>query len=158
MAILWRLVPARHADKPLSGEGARLNGGRWNEIGTSVIYTSEHRSLAALEVLVHLNGTNPINRYKLLSYELHEKLIQEIAASELPRDWRQEPPPYSTAQWGTEWAKKKASVAVAVPSAVIPEEKNIILNTEHPDFGKVTPGTATNFVFDPRLFSSTGAK
>jgi RES domain-containing protein len=153
MVLIWRLVRERHARKPLSGEGAKLNGGRWNEIGTSVIYASEHRSLAALEVLVHLNGTNPTSRYKLLAYELDEAWIHSLPESELPVDWRQEPPSPSTVARGARWIRDKASLALAVPSAVMPEEKNIVLNPEHPDFHKIKVGTPADFVFDPRLFA-----
>ena len=152
MVSIWRLVREHHAKKPLSGEGAKLNGGRWNDVGVSVIYASENRSLAALEVLVHLNGTNPNSRYKLLSYDLDEAMIHYLPEKEFPSDWRQEPPPYSTVEWGTKWARVKQSVALAVPSAVMPEEKNIILNPDHPDFRKIKLGKPSDYVFDPRLF------
>jgi RES domain-containing protein len=154
MVSIWRLVRGPHAKKPLSGEGAKLNGGRWNEAGVSVIYASQYRSLAALEVLVHLNGTNPDSLYKLLSYDLDEAMIHHLPEAELPADWRQEPPPYSTVERGTRWARDKRSVALAVPSAVMPEEKNIILNPDHPDFRKVKLGKLSDYVFDPRLFAS----
>jgi len=142
-----------HAKKPLSGEGAKLNGGRWNEVGVPVIYASEYRSLAALEILVHLNGTNPDSRYKLLSYDLDEAMILHLPETELHADWRQEPPPYSTVERGTRWARGKESLALAVPSTVMPEEKNIILNPGHPDFRKIKLGKPSDYVFDPRLFA-----
>jgi len=156
MVWVWRLVPRRHADDPWSGEGARLYGGRWNAVGVPALYTSEHRSLAALEVLVHLNGTDPTSTYKLLSYELEEGMIDHLPKAELPDDWRQEPPSPSTAAWGSRWAREKRSLALAVPSAVMPEEKNIILNPSHPDRHKVKLGKPADFVFDPRLFAFAG--
>ncbi len=152
MVSIWRLVREHHAKKPLSVEGAKLNGGRWNDVGVPVVYAGENRSLAALEVLVHLNGTNPNGRYKLLSYHLDEAMIHYLPEKELPSDWRQEPPPYSTVARGTKWAREKQSVALAVPSAVMPEEKNIILNPDHPDFPKIKLGKPSDYVFDPRLF------
>ncbi|MEJ0001155.1 MAG: RES family NAD+ phosphorylase [Verrucomicrobiota bacterium] len=153
MAFVWRLVKARFAREPFSGEGGRLFGGRWNNVGVPAIYTSEHRSLAALEVLVHLNGIIPTELYRMISYEIDEAWTQALPAGELPPDWRQEPPSPSTMDWGSQWARDKRSVALAVPSAVIPEEKNIILNPDHPDVGKVKAGPATDFAFDPRLFA-----
>jgi RES domain-containing protein len=152
MVSVWRLVREHHAKGPFSGEGAREYGGRWNEVGVPVIYTSEHRSLAALEVLVHLNGTNPSSRYKLLSYHLDEGLIYHLPEADIPSDWRQEPHPFSTAQRGTRWVRERQSVALAVPSAVMPEEKNIVLNIRHPDIRKVKLGKPCDYVFDPRLF------
>jgi RES domain-containing protein len=149
---LWRLVGEKRADEPLSGEGARLHGGRWNEPGVAVIYTSENRSLAALEVLVHLNGTNLRRRYKLLSYELDERLIEAIPLADMPGNWRLEPPPMWRVARGTKWARAKRSVALQVPSAVLPEEYNVILNTAHPDIAKVKLGPPVDFSFDPRLF------
>jgi len=154
MLAVWRLVREHHANEPLFGEGARRYGGRWNDVGVSVIYTSEHRSLAALEVLVHLNGTNPNSPYQLLSYEVDEAMIHYLPEAELPPDWRQEPPPFSTVQWGTQWARENRSVALAVPSTVVPEEQNIVLNTNHRDIRKIKTGKSTPFVFDPRLFTS----
>jgi RES domain-containing protein len=152
MRFVWRLVGENRAREPLSGEGARLHGGRWNEPGVAVIYTSENRSLAALEVLVHLNGTNPRRRYRLLSYELDDELIETMSLADLPSDWRAEPPPASTVRLGTEWARAGRSVALKVPSAVLPEEYNVILNTAHADIAKVKPGRPVDFSFDPRLF------
>jgi RES domain-containing protein len=151
MILVWRLVRDKYATDPMSGEGARANGGRWNDVGIPLIYTSEHRSLAALEVLVHLSGTRASGIYKMLSYELDEKLIEHLPAKDLPPDWQQEPPPGSTVSWGSRWAREKRSVALAVPSAVLPEEKNIILNPDHPDAARVKPGKTVNFTFDPRL-------
>jgi len=153
MILIWRLVQEKYAREPMSGEGARTYGGRWNEIGIPVIYTSEHRSLAALELLIHLTGTKASGLYKLLSYEFDERLIEPLPVAELPADWRQEPPPVSTAAYGSRWARERRSVALAVPSAVLPEERNIILNPEHSDIGRVKPGKPVDFVFDTRLLA-----
>jgi RES domain-containing protein len=153
MPWVWRLVTQARANDPWSGEGARLFGGRWNEVGVAAIYTSEHRSLAALEVLVHLNGTAPVRAYQLLAYELDEDMIEHLPKSHLPENWRQEPPSNTTTAWGSRWAKERRSLALAVPSAVMPEEKNILLNPDHPDRRKIKLGRPTGFVFDSRLFA-----
>ncbi len=154
MVLVWRLVPHRRASDPWSGEGARLFGGRWNDVGVPVLYASEHRSLAALEVLVHLNGLEPDGIYRLLSYELDEAMIEHLPKAELPADWRHEPPSYATMARGSRWAREGKSLALAVPSTVVPEERNIILNPDHPDRRKVRLGKPVDFTFDPRLFAS----
>jgi RES domain-containing protein len=150
---VWRLVPECHASQPLSGEGAQLNGGRWNEPGVPIIYTSEHRSLAVVELWVHLGGITSKTSYQLQRYELDETLVQEIRETDLPGDWFREPSPRSTARWGTEGVKSGRSLAAAVPSAAVPHEKNILINPAHPRGGEVTAGLSTPFSFDSRLFA-----
>jgi RES domain-containing protein len=153
MVVVWRLVPSRRASDPWSGEGARLFGGRWNEVGIPAVYTSAHQSLAALEVLVHLGGVYPDASYKYLSYELEDSTIHHLSSSELSPDWREEPP-FSTMVLGSKWAREKRSFVLSVPSAVIPEERNFILNPEHPQRGTARVGPALSFSFDSRLFSA----
>jgi RES domain-containing protein len=118
-----------------------------------MIYASEHRSLAVLEVLVHLGGLTPKGAYRLQSYELDEALIQDVRERDLPQDWFEEPSPPSTARWGSDWARSESSLAAAVPSAVIPDEKNILINPAHPRCAEVTSGSSTPFFFDSRLFA-----
>jgi RES domain-containing protein len=153
MVVAWRLVSAPRATDPWSGEGARRYGGRWNEAGVAALYTSEHRSLAALEVLVHLNGIEPSAVYKFLSYEIDDFMIESLPVGDLPAGWRQEPPALRTAGYGSQWVKERRSFALAVPSAVVPEERNIILNPDHPDRRKIRLARPAEFAFDPRLFA-----
>ncbi len=147
----WRIVPAGTADKAFTGEGARLYGGRWNSVGVPVVYASEHQSLAALETRVHIDTTRKIKRYKCFAFHFDEKLMQVFHVESLPEDWQDEPPPPSVQAIGDAWVKAAESVILAVPSVIIPAERNYLINPNHPDFKKIKIKTPTDFAFDPRL-------
>jgi len=145
----WRIVKEKHVATAFSGEGAARTGGRWNSRGTAIVYTSATHALAALETLVHLNP--PVSfTYKVIRLEFNPKLVEHFTAA-LPTDWRTEPPPVSTRRIGDEWARALRSPLLAVPSAIIPQEFNLLLNPAHPDFKKITIQKPLDFSFDPRL-------
>jgi len=150
MACGWRIVPVNRANDAFAGEGARLFGGRWNSPGVAVVYGSEHKSLAALELLVHFNPVAP-NHFKAFPIQFPDSLVETIAVRSLPKDWRQEPPPPSAQHFGNIWAREMRSAVLAIPSIVIPDELNFLLNPRHPDFKKITIGKAEDFSFDSRL-------
>jgi RES domain-containing protein len=150
MATGWRIIPSEHAAKAFDGEGARLNGGRWNSPGVRMIYASEHKSLAALEILVHVNPRRP-RPYTAFSLQWDDSLSERRTVAQLPADWRQSPPGASSAGIGDAWARQSRSAVLAVPSILIPEEWNFLLNPTHPDFRKITIGPPEAFAFDPRL-------
>ena len=150
MAKGWRIVPENRADDAFVGEGARLFGGRWNSPGVSLVYGSQHKSLAALEQLVHFNPLTA-NRFKVFQFQFPDSLIENVSLRNLPKDWRQEPPPPSTQQFGNVWVRELRSTVLAIPSIIIPEEVNYLLNPSHPDFKKITIGKPEDFSFDARL-------
>ena len=146
----WRIVKAAHAELAFTGEGARRTGGRWNSPGVSMVYTSEHKSLAVLEMLAHLYpGDMP--RYLTFRVELDSVLVERWALEKLPPRWREEMPASATRLLGDAWARESRSAALAVPSAIIPEELNLLLNPNHPDSAKIKTAKPTPFAFDPRL-------
>ena len=134
------------------GEGAKLYGGRWNSPGVPVVYASQHKSLAALEVLVHLNP-RLAKRFKVFSFHFPDSLIDRISLDSLPKGWRQEPPPPSTQKFGDAWVRQARSVVLSVPSIIIPEELNYVLNPAHADFRKITIAESQDLAFDPRLLN-----
>ena len=148
----WRVVKEKHVATAFSGEGAAKSGGQWNSRGVPVIYTSATRSLAALETLVHLNPP-VLFRYRIIRIEFNESLVERLARSAWPSDWRAEPPPPSTRQLGDHWVRASRSAILAVPSIIIPDETNYALNPAHPDFKKIVIGRSTPFTFDPRLLA-----
>lgn len=150
MLEAWRIVREKHAATAFSGEGASEYGGRWNLPGTRVAYTSESQSLAALELLVHLNPPY-FFRYKAIRIEFDESLAEELPEKELPPDWTAEPPSLLTQRLGSQWAEGSRSAVLAVPSIIIPEETNYLVNPLHPDFSRIKIGKARDFVFDRRL-------
>jgi RES domain-containing protein len=147
----WRILPEDQAATAFDGEGARIYGGRWNSVGVAMVYASQHKSLAALEVRVHIDTTRKIRRYKSFAFQFDENLMKIIHVESLPKNWQQEPPPPSLQQIGDAWAKAADSPILAVPSVIIPEESNYLLNPKHPDFAKIKIERPTDFSFDPRL-------
>jgi len=131
----------------LDGEGARLHGGRWNSPGMPVVYTAGSRALAVLELLV---WTDP----DTLPAELHLFEIdvpdEAVAVAELPPDW-QRPRHSACRELGDAWAASARTLLLSVPSAVIPEEPNHLLNPAHPGMSSVRVVGSRPFAFDPRL-------
>ena len=134
-----------------SGEGAFLYGGRWNSPGVRVVYTSATQSLAALEMLVHLDDPGDLAalRFAVIPVEVPEVCIGEV--SRLPRNWRTYPAPTTTARIGDAWIASAETPALRVPSAVVRDEWNYLLNPAHPAFSKLKIGKARRFAFDSRL-------
>jgi RES domain-containing protein len=152
MASGWRIVPESRAHDAFIGEGAKLYGGRWNSSGVAVVYGSQHKSLAALELLVHRDLRRP-DRFTAFLFQFPESLVETIPLRALAEDWRQEPPPPSTQQIGDTWTMESRSAVLAVPSIIIPEELNYVLNPAHPEFRKITIGKPQEFAFDARLLT-----
>lgn len=151
MITAWRIFQERHAGHPLSGEGARLHGGRWNSQGFAALYAASSLSLPALEMLVHLRDSPLLFRkYRCLPLTFSEELVEDVAIASLPEDWTRPEHPALKAL-GDEWLRAGRSLALRVPNAVIPLEANYLINPEHPDFGKILVGDVQGFVFDRRL-------
>ena len=146
----FRLCRATHP--PYDGEGARRVGGRWNSRGTRVLYMSENRSLAVLEILVHLSASLP-DRYVLGAAEIPDDVAVEILEdSRLTANWSTLDPhdQEATKRIGDDWVGQQRSVILSVPSVVI-GERNYVLNPAHPDFRRVRFIDAIPFRFDARL-------
>ena len=151
-ATAWRLVKAQHIKSAFDGEGARLAGGRWNKIGILMIYTADSLALAALETIVHLPKNELLEKiFFHIPVRFDTGLAVSLNSADLPQDWDRFPPPDSTQTIGTEWALKKKSVILKVPSTVIRKEFNYLINPQHPDFKKLSIGSAVKFLFDPRI-------
>lgn len=151
--IAWRLVKEAHAAEAFSGEGARRWGGRWNEVGTSVVYASDSLALAALEVFVHLGRAHTALRFVALHLEIADDvLVESRAVTELPANWREEPPPESTRAIGTEWVRRGTSAVLRMPSIIVPVEHNLVLNPAQAQFRSLRIGAPQPFSFDSRLW------
>jgi RES domain-containing protein len=132
------------------GEGAQKSGGRWNSAGVPVVYTSESLSLALVEVLVHLpSGVLPA--YSAIPIEFAEPLVTVVEPGRLPPNWKSYPPPAETQAIGDAWVGAGKSPLLRVPSVVVPDEFNYVLNPSHPAFARVKIGPPRAFPFDPRL-------
>ena len=147
----WRIVKARHAANAFDGEGARLEGGRWNSPGTPVVYTSGSAALAALEMLVHLGRGSILGAYVLIACTFEEALVERPDPKRLPSNWRSYPAPPELQLIGDEWVKAGSSAVLQVPSAVIASESNYLFNPRHRNFKAVRVLSPQTFEFDPRL-------
>ena len=150
----WRIVKRKFVREAFAGEGARRYGGRWNSPGTRIVYTSANPGLAALEVLVHLEDERQLRQhYLVVPVTIPEACVEEVAPDMLPRRWASDPPPATLRHIGDKWVSEGRSVALKVPSAVVPLDFNYLLNPLHRDFAKLQIGTPQKFRFDPRLGS-----
>jgi len=153
---LWRVVLPRRADDALSGEGARRYGGRWNHSGQAAVYTSTTLSLAVLEWLANVDPSDGPAELVAVTYELpKDEPVMRLGANDLPAGLRGYPVPKALQRLGAEWIGTGATVALAVPSVVLPfaEEHNIVLNPTHAGITRVTEHRRERVTLDPRLIS-----
>ena len=148
---LWRVVKRRHTATAFDGKAAQRFGGRWNSPGRRAVYASATKSLAVLEVLVHLDVGRRLPRFVAFTFDVDGTLIESLAAAQLPRQWRTSRGLLATQQIGDEWLASGRSLALAVPSTIVPEELNYLLNPVHPAFGGLKFGPSIPFLLDPRL-------
>ena len=151
MAQVWRLVKEKYADSAFSGEGARQGGGRFNSPGRPVVYTSESLALAELEILVHLPTSRLLDSYVAFRARLPDGAARVLDRASLPSNWRESPVPRSVQAVGDAWLKSESSLALRVPSAVVPAEDNVLINPEHPRFEEVTIDGPLDPDIDDRL-------
>lgn len=144
-------MPPRHASTAFSGEGAIRYGGRWNPPGVRVVYTSSSVALAVLEVLAYRKATKPLPPRLLFRVHLAAGQVRQLEPSALPEDWNAYPYPTSTQRVGAAWVDEGATVALAVPSVLVPQEANVVLNCAHPDFPGLRVEGPEPFPFEPRL-------
>ena len=148
----WRIDSAGRAAQSFSGVGASLEGGRWNSAGVRAVYASEHLAMAAQERYVHMPKPLPGGlRFVKFPIRFGRVAVRRIRPRDLPGDWRAEPVPASTQALGDAWIASGETAVLAVPSVLIPEETNFVLNPAHPDFRVLAVGAPEPFEFDPRM-------
>lgn len=148
--IIYRLTNGDHI-KDLSGTGSKLYGGRWNSIGLNAIYTTENISLAILEILVHVKKYKCPLDYYLLTISIPDSIKQvTINQEKMKKNWKDDPA-YSQFM-GDEFLKTKQSLVLKVPSAIVEQENNFILNPSHADATKIKIISTRLFEFDKRLY------
>jgi len=145
LTTAWRICRRPFAD--LSGDGARLYGGRWNSPGQAVVYAAEAAALAVLEVRVHLDldwSLLPAD-YVLMAIDLGSLAIESL--EETPAD---------PAAFGDDWLEARRSPVLAVPSFLVRESRNLLINVAHPEVGKARIASIRPFSFDERLWPRSG--
>lgn len=149
---IFRLTRAKYS-KELSGKGAAIKGGRWNSIGTELIYCAENRSLAMAEVAVHYNLAMLPNDYMMMTIHCDDSLEKmEVTMSELPPKWNVFPALKRTQIFGDTFVKEGKYALCKIPSVVTQGDHNILINPHHKDFNQIKILTVEPFIFDNRLF------
>lgn len=153
---LWRIAKhtADYVATDLGGGGARVSGGRWNGKGMPVVYAATSIALATLETLAHLGGNIAMRNAFLVRIDVPAsvwKSRQTITAGELDPTWLAEPPGSTSIDAGNAWLAQRACALLQVPSVIVPEEYNVLINPMHPHAGKLSATVVRQYVYDPRL-------
>ncbi|HLR76315.1 MAG TPA: RES domain-containing protein [Balneolaceae bacterium] len=149
--IVWRLAKKIYI-RDLSGEGARIAGGRWNNKGTPLLYTSAHCSLALLEFLANTQKEMLPNNIHFLKLKIPNHCnISSFSRNALPDNWRQYPAPLALARLGTNWCKSMDGPILRVPSVLVPHEANYLLNPQHAQFKQCKIIKESSFKIDFRI-------
>jgi RES domain-containing protein len=147
---LWRITQRKYAlDK--SCAGAAQYGGRWNPIGAPALYCGTSIAITALEKLVHV-GSAPVPPLVLVAVDIPDDAsIYEPGLVELPAGWDALPTSASAQAFGGAWLTRNQELALKIPSAILPEETNTVINPRHPDYPAVKLTVVRPFVFDRRI-------
>ncbi|MCB0462780.1 MAG: RES family NAD+ phosphorylase [Flavobacteriaceae bacterium] len=138
--------------KDLSGEGARLFGGRWNKRGHHMLYTSESLAISVLELLVHLDYSDVNKDFGFIELDIPDHIkIDLIKPAILKQNWRANPPLSFTQDYGSQWLVSQKTLALKVPSAVLPTSFNYLINPKHQDFGELKIIKVGDLDLDSRL-------
>jgi len=152
--IVFRIEREKYLDTALTGIGASMSEGyRWNSLNTRIVYTADTRALATLEISVHLDLSEdlPSDRY-YVEIEIPDEIdIQEVMLEDLPDDWSSKPPTLTTQTIGDDFVNYNDSAILKVPSSIVPQEFNYLINPSHPDSTKIKILSVSKMMFDYRL-------
>lgn len=152
---VWRIAveSPSYAANDLSGTGAKLTGGRWNSKGTPVVYSAANVALATLETVHYLSGGSlPFNRY-LVRIDIPDVVwAARQVLDPLPGGWDAIPAGMSARTAGDAWIASGASALLLVPSVIVPDEYNVLINPQHGDAALMAATTLKHWIYDPRLF------
>lgn len=155
MIHLWRIAtdsPSYTADD-VSGTGAKISGGRWNRQGTAMIYTASNISLAVLETFVHIKaGGLPLNRY-LVRFDVPDAVWKKaLDRTKPPVGWDAIPVGKVSLDEGDNWIRGNVTALMIVPSVIVPDEHNVLINPGHPDMQYIRAVKLKKWTYDPRMF------
>lgn len=151
MRNVYRISKCLYIDD-LRGTGAAAFAGRWHSKGTYILYTANSPSLALLESVVHMAGI-PLVDYCMVCLEIPDDKIAKTNIKDLPNNWYSNPSPGALGIIGDNFIKQNEHLALEVPSAIMPEETNLLLNPNHVDFPKVKVSYRRTIPIDKRFFS-----
>jgi RES domain-containing protein len=148
---VFRISYCKYIDD-LSGKGAAIAGGRWNSEGIHVLYTASTASLAMLETLAHLKSM-PVTDFCITCLEVPDEDLIKVAEDELPSSWNAYPAPVTLQKIGDRYLRTNQFLSVQLPSALLSEDKVILLNPNHPKFKRVKVVYTRKLAIDKRLYS-----
>ena len=152
--IVYRIEREKYLDTTLDGIGASLSKGfRWNSFNTKLIYTAESRALATLEIAMHLDLSEdlPLDRY-YVTIEIPDGMtILEVKIEDLPDNWNAKPPTTITQTIGDDFVSYNEAAVLKVPSSIVPQEFNYLINPNHNDARKIKKVNISSMIFDSRL-------
>lgn len=148
--LIYRISSPKFIED-LSGTGAKQYGGRWNDKGISMVYFAMSRAMAVMEVLVHLRPVALDQDFALAIFEIPDDDMLTIKAKDLPENWKEETEIEALKKIGNQFIKDNRQLVMKVPSAILEEEHNIILNPNHPQAVKVKLIEKRVFRFDKRF-------
>lgn len=156
---VYRIAKRKYRRDLLSGEGGMFADGRWTSRGRRVVYTAGSISLAILEFTVHHKRRGWVPASVLGQIEIPDAVeVGTVALDRLPSDWSNpKQPPQALRDIGDDWLRRGSCPVLKVPSAIVPEESNFLLNPSHPDFPLIAVHSVTEFIFDGRLVRSRQA-
>ena len=143
-------ISTKEYSKQLTASGSP---NRWNKRGEFVLYSSGSRSLSTLELVVHRNAIKPSVAYRTMVISLSDDpSIHSIDRKELPKQWTKMQAYAQLQEIGSHWYQNKNSLVLKIPSAIIQQEYNYIINTKHPEFESHIKLIRTeNYFWDERL-------
>lgn len=153
---VYRISKRKYREQLLSGEGGMYADGRWTSRGRRVVYTAGSISLAILEFTVHYKRRGWVPASVLGRLDIPDDVeVGAISMDRLPDDWRNpKQPPKALREIGDDWLRQGRAAVLKVPSAIVPEEDNFLLNPAHADFRFITTHSVTDFIFDGRMVRS----
>lgn len=156
MQAVWRIAKhtSQYSADDLTGGGAKITGGRWNSKGKPLVYAASTIALATLETLAHLGDSIAIRNAFLVRIDIPVAMWRRrtlIDAANLDPTWVAEPPGSTTIAAGNDWIDMAGEPLLLVPSVLVPEEYNVLINPAHPASRKITATVTRQFIYDPRL-------
>jgi RES domain-containing protein len=149
----WRITNKRHANDAFSGGGAKLYGGRWNPPGYPAVYTADSLSLAILELIVHLDEDGDLQDFVAGPVIFEDACVTAIPESKLPENWSCLPISDQTQHIGKTWIEERQFLVLKVPSSVVHNDYNFVINPLHPAFPTLQIGNFQPLQIDPRIGS-----
>lgn len=150
---IYRLTASRYVDTAFSGEGTRRVGGRWTPVGYCAVHAAGSIALAVLETLVHVDAS-VMPAHRVIAVDVPEDVpVTTVPVADLPVNWRYTPPPSVLRDLGKAWLDAGDTALMQVPSVIVPEEPNYLVNPLHADFSRLVIHPPAPFEIDRRLFA-----